>query len=87
VNGAYCVSKLQGLQEDDIRPRYDTDRAGKTYLCILCGYWHWTSNIDPLPEDLGAAVWRLSKYFQRVSFHINMARGWDKIRYLPRGAS
>lgn len=86
VAASYCWSKLQGIEESHIQPRYEDGKAGKTYLCILCGYWHWTSHTEELSSDLVSAVWALSRLMARTGFHINMARGWDKIRHLPAEA-
>lgn len=73
--------KLQGLDEVDVLPRWGmTGAPGQTYLCILCGYWHWTSSTAPVPEDVMSRVWGLCRYFEREGFHVNVARGWDRIR-------
>lgn len=88
ICGSYCWAKLQGIEHDHILPRYDrADDPGQAYLCILCGYWHWTVNPGPLPEDLKSAVWALAHYFDRVNFHINIARDFALIRHLPSEVS
>ena len=86
VADAWCWHKLQGLKRKDILPRYEEVKAGQPYLCILCGYWHWTSGTGEPAAGLTEKVWALNRYFERTAFHINIARGWDKIRYLPAGA-
>lgn len=51
------------------------------YLCTLCGYWHWTSNQGEPSEDTKQVIRLMTRYFETVNFHINVARGWARIRY------
>lgn len=78
---AWCWRKLQGIEEYNILPWHGDVLPGQSYLCILCGYWHWTSHTDEPAEDITARAWELNRYFARTSFHINIARGWSRIRY------
>lgn len=82
VAASWCWRKLQGIEREDIFPRHGDTESGQAYLCILCGYWHWTSTEGEASASLTEAVWALSRYFERVHFHINIARGWARIRYL-----
>lgn len=84
--GAWCWRKLQGITEPEIYPRYGDLSGGAPYLCILCGYWHWTSHTEEPAPDMTDRAWQLNRYFARTAFHINVARGWSRIRYLPTGA-
>lgn len=84
--GSWCWSKWQGIERDHITPRHD-GQPGSAYLCILCGYWHWTTAVEGPSDSITAAVWGLSRYFEQTGFHINMARGWAKIRDLPTPVS
>lgn len=78
--GSWCWSKLQGLNEADILPRFDLAGTGTAYDCTLCGYWHWTSNEESPDAGMADAVARLAELFTAAGFNINAARGWSKIR-------
>lgn len=86
AHGSYCIRKIQGIEREHILPRHGIpETTGNAYLCILCGYWHWTSNTGEVPEDLMQTIWKIARYFERISFHINIARGWAFIAYVREG--
>ena len=80
ANG-YCWRKIQFLEEADV-PYAFAGEHRLPYLCILCGYWHVTTS-DRADAELMAHVWMIQKYFEKIDFHINVSRGWDRIFVAP----
>jgi hypothetical protein len=79
---AWCWSKFQGLEAEDIQLRHESAGGpGMAYLCTLCGYWHWTSHTSEPQESLKALISLATDLMAEIGFHINVARGWGKLRH------
>jgi hypothetical protein len=78
--GSYCWRKWQGDSAAEVAPRHEDPTLGRTYLCELCGFWHWTRNEDEVAPAMAAAIAALAQAIRQTGFDINKARGYARKR-------